>query len=316
MPQLARKVLFAGPLVRLVDVCCREASSARSGEERADAHQLIVVRSGVFVKHAAASLRQDLVAEPMHALLLNREESFRISHPAPGGDDCTVLELSTEAVGDVVGSLKERLRDRPETPFRITHALFTAPMRLELHQLRSGAARDLDPLAQEERLLTLIGQFVAGGYRAHGRPLAPRREETRRVRRELVEQTRFVLSRSAGRAVVAVAPGARGCQLALSSDPGLPHRDRHADSSVSPRAQTGSRARAPDRRRRPFDGHCTRRRVREPQPLRDCFPPGFWYAAERGRAFRRGGGDLKRRRHAASGGMASAPYPWRRGVRS
>jgi AraC family transcriptional regulator len=196
MPQLARKVLFAGPLVRLVDVCCRESSSARSGEERAEAHQLIVVRSGVFIKHAAAALRQDLVAEPMHGLLLNRDESFRISHPAPGGDDCTVLELSTEAVGDVVGSLEERLRDRPETPFRITHALFTAPMRLELHQLPSGAARDLDPLAQEERLLTLLGQFVAGGYRAHGRPLAPRREETRRARRELVEQTRFVLSRA------------------------------------------------------------------------------------------------------------------------
>jgi AraC family transcriptional regulator len=196
MPHLARKVLFAGPLVRLMDVCCREVSSARSGEERADAHQLIVVRAGVFVKHPAFASRQSLVAEPMHALLLNRHEPFRISHPASGGDDCSVLEISPDAVTEVAGSLEERVRDRPETPFLISHALFTAPMRIELHRLRSTASPAADPMAQEERLLALLGQVLAGGYRAHGRPRAPRREETRRAQRDLVERTRLILSSS------------------------------------------------------------------------------------------------------------------------
>jgi AraC family transcriptional regulator len=199
MPHLARKVLFAGPLVRLMDVCCREVSSASYGEERADAHQLIVVRAGVFVKHPAFASRQSLVAEPTHALLLNRHEPFRISHPAPGGDDCTVLEISPEAATEIVGSLEERVEDRPETPFLISHALFTAPMRIELHRLRSAASRAADPMAQEERLLALLGRVLAGGYRGHGRPITPRREETRRTRRDLVERTRLILSSSPAR---------------------------------------------------------------------------------------------------------------------
>jgi len=199
MPHLARKVLFAGPLVRLVDVRCREVSSTCSGEERADTHQLIVVRAGVFVKHPAFASRQSLVAEPMHALLLNRHNPFRISHPARGGDDCTVLEISPDAVTEVAAWLEERIRDRPQTPFLISHALFTAPMRIELHRIRSAAWRAADPMAGEERLLELLGQVLAGGYRAHGRRKAPRREETRRAQRDLVERTRLILSSSAAK---------------------------------------------------------------------------------------------------------------------
>src|SRR5262249_36574747 len=137
--------------------------------------------------------------EPMHALLVNRHEPFRISHPAPGGDDCTVLEISPDAVTEVGAWLEERLRDRPETPFLISHVLFTAPMRLVLAPIPSAPSPAADPMAEEERLLALLGQVLARGYRAHGRPTAPRRDETRRARIDLVERTRLILSSSAAK---------------------------------------------------------------------------------------------------------------------
>lgn len=211
MPHLSRRTLFSGPLVRLFDVRCRESSSACSGEERADAHQLVVIRSGVFLKHAATSSRRELVAEPMHALFLNQDERFRISHPAAGGDDCTVFEFSPEAVGDVLAELDPAAQDRPEAPFPISHAPFAAGLRLELHRLRASLARGADGLAHEERLLALLGQVLADGYRAHGRTLVPRREATRRARRELVERTRHAL---------AVAPAASWSLSALALEVG------------------------------------------------------------------------------------------------
>jgi hypothetical protein len=40
-----------------------------------------------------------LVAEPVHALFLNRGEPYRVSHPITGGDECTVLDFRRDSVG-------------------------------------------------------------------------------------------------------------------------------------------------------------------------------------------------------------------------
>ena len=193
MAHLHRRQLFSGPLVTLTDVRCREPASACSGEERARGHQLIVVRAGAFVKHPAATSRDTIVAEPMQALFLNRHEPFRISHPAAGGDDCTAVEFSREAVVEVMGALEPRIQDHPDTPFRISHAPLAASARLRLHRLRNSAGA-ASALAVEERLLGILAQVAGEGYRIRGRAIAPRREETRRAQRELVERTRQALA--------------------------------------------------------------------------------------------------------------------------
>jgi len=146
----------------------------------------------------------------MHALLLNREERFRISHPAAGGDDCTVFEFTPEAVGEVVAELDPGVQDRRD-PFAISHAPFASRSRLELHRLRASLAAGADALGHEERLLVLLGSVLTDGYRAHGRALRPRREATRSARRELVERTRHAL---------AVAPAAPWSLAALAREVG------------------------------------------------------------------------------------------------
>jgi AraC family transcriptional regulator len=194
MAHLQKRELFSGPLVTLIDVRCRESSSACSGEEHATGHQLIVIRSGVFVKHSPLASRRALVAEPMQVLFLNRNEPFRISHPTAGGDDCTVLDLSDEATAEVIGTLEPRTRDRPDAPFRISHAPLAAPARLRLHRLRRATAQARDGLALEESLLGILARVAGDGYRAHGRSITPQREATRRAREELVERTRQALA--------------------------------------------------------------------------------------------------------------------------
>jgi AraC-like DNA-binding protein len=194
MANLQQRELFSGPLVTLTDVCCRESSSACSGEEHARGHQLIVIRSGVFVKHSPLASRRALVAEPMQVLFLNRNEPFRISHPAAGGDDCTVLDLSDEATAEVIGILEPEARDRPEAPFRISHAPLAAAARLRLHGLRRTAAQARDSLLLEESLLGILARVAGDGYRAHGRSITPRREATRKAREELVERIRHALA--------------------------------------------------------------------------------------------------------------------------
>ena len=213
MAHLHSQLLFAGALASVTDVRCRAPAGESGAEERAHAHVLIFTRAGVFVRHDAvrrARAGRSVVAEPVHALLFNRGEPYRVSHPAAGGDECTSLAFSPEAALDVARALDERVADRPEAPFAVTHAPLAPALHLRLRALRAALRRarategDLvvaDPapssLATEEEALALLGDVLRAGRRAHGVPTAAR-EGTARARRELVERTRETLAARPG----------------------------------------------------------------------------------------------------------------------
>src|SRR6187549_4251425 len=87
--------------VSIYDVCCRPLHSQRGAEEWSLAHQIVFPRRGVFERETSG---QKLLADPNQVLFFNREESYRVAHPAGCGDDCTVFvfdeRLSREAVGE------------------------------------------------------------------------------------------------------------------------------------------------------------------------------------------------------------------------
>jgi hypothetical protein len=91
--------LFRGSLVSITDVVCRASDSRCGAEEQASSHHLLFTRSGVFVKHAGG---RQLVAEAAHVLFFNRDEPYRVSHPVPGGDDCTVVSFGADTLADVL----------------------------------------------------------------------------------------------------------------------------------------------------------------------------------------------------------------------
>src|ERR1051325_770274 len=94
--------LYSSPLIDVTDVRCRPDQCGCSAEEEAVSHQLIFPRRGVFVRHTGKAA---LIADPAHAHFFNRAQTYRVSHPYPGGDDCTVLAFEPAAIVDVLGAM-------------------------------------------------------------------------------------------------------------------------------------------------------------------------------------------------------------------
>ena len=85
------RLVLASPLVRVADVTCCAPRGGCGPAEHTDARQIVIPRRGVFTVHRG---RKTVTADPMTAIVLHGE--CRISHPADGGDRCTVLVLAPE----------------------------------------------------------------------------------------------------------------------------------------------------------------------------------------------------------------------------
>ena len=99
-------LLFHSALVRVADVSCR-APRCRSGEEECSSEgQVVVPRRWVFIVHRRL---ETAVVDTNTALVLGSGEPYRVSHPAAGGDDCTVFVfapdvLEARSAGPTAGS--------------------------------------------------------------------------------------------------------------------------------------------------------------------------------------------------------------------
>jgi len=192
--------LFGGTLASVTDVVCRHHASGCGAEERSSGNRVIFVRRGVFVMHFQEGRGAKVVAEPVHAMLLNRGAPYRVSHPVNGGDECTSIDFAAGAASDVVRAFDPAADDRPGAPFAIPRAPVPADGWLRLREIRralldGGTAATL---AVEEEALVLLARLVHDGHRAHGdrRPL--RRAGTARQSHQLVEHTREVLAADPG----------------------------------------------------------------------------------------------------------------------
>src|SRR5262245_11213134 len=101
---IIRQTVHRGATVNVHFVRCRPHDGACGAEEHTAANLLVFPLRGVFVKHHAS--RSRVVADPCHALLFAADQSYRVSHPVAGGDECLVLEpvpetLSVALSGDL-----------------------------------------------------------------------------------------------------------------------------------------------------------------------------------------------------------------------
>lgn len=193
--------LFSGALASVMDVVCHHAASPCGEEEQASGHRVIFVRRGVFVMHFEDGRRAQVVAEPVHAVLLNRGDPYRVSHPVNGGDECTSIDFAADTALDVVRAFDPAASDAPETPFALPRAPVAADGWLRLRGLRRALldGGSAGALAVEEEALVLLARLVHDGFAAHGprRPL--QRAGTARQRHRLIEHTREVLASEPGR---------------------------------------------------------------------------------------------------------------------
>jgi AraC family transcriptional regulator len=189
-----RRVLFNSPAISLVDFRCTAHGERDEPEEATLTHSIVLVRRGVFCRTERG---HTLVADPNHILFFNRARVYRYSHPIPGGDDCTILAISTPLALELVARYAPRDAEKPETPFYLSHGL-SSPRTTQLHyQLLTLVRRTAPTLALEDTLTELADEAVRAAYVTHGRgrhgideavPSAVRRA------RDLVEAVKLTLN--------------------------------------------------------------------------------------------------------------------------
>ena len=146
------------------DYRCHARRGAADHVESTRDLELMFVRRGVFTAKVGS---EEFVLTPAHALLLPADTSYRIDHPAEGGDDCTVFALS-ESVIDPIRSATSHTFDRPIRASFGTHSFV-------LHQ---QFYRDPD----EENAWGIVSAFVDGS--GHGPKV--RRRMSARTRRAVL----------------------------------------------------------------------------------------------------------------------------------
>lgn len=191
------RTVFDSATVRVVDFRCTCHDTAAGSEERSDTHSIAFPRTGLFVKHVG---RRPIVGDPNQVLFFNAGAPYRVSHPAGGGDTCTVLEFTSNAVLELLNELDPSSKDRPGRPFSVeacaTDSRIHWDQRAAASRLsRSGSVGGVDPLAMEESLLSLAYRAVRAAYAFHGTAVCRRRADTSRAYRALADDVKVVLSR-------------------------------------------------------------------------------------------------------------------------
>lgn len=85
--QVIRKVAST-PLFCVSDAQCASHRHPWAVSESSSATQLVLVRRGLFGLQFG---RRSFLADANHAVLFNRGDDYRVSHPTSSGDECTIL---------------------------------------------------------------------------------------------------------------------------------------------------------------------------------------------------------------------------------
>lgn len=162
MPEILAECLLGTDTVTIRNVCCRGHQAHQSDEEATTATHLVFPYRGVFVRHLG---RDQAVAEANQVLFFNRTESYRVSHPVPGGDASLDLVIRTPVLQELAP--RALLRDGATLAFRRQRlridARTQALIALLRHSLRQGVAEPLEA----ESLALRLARRALGPRTAH-----------------------------------------------------------------------------------------------------------------------------------------------------
>jgi AraC-like DNA-binding protein len=170
----------------IADVACSHRAGTGEPEQYTGTHALVFVRRGCFVRDAEG---RRAVLDPSVAYGLNPGDEQRYDHPQGSGDDCTVLGVDEQLLGQLTG-----VGDGvPAGPFP------TPPhIDLEHRLLLSGAQAGRDGHELVERAITLLST----GLEAQAPAVSDsQRRGGERRRHMLVAQAREALAADPGRSL-------------------------------------------------------------------------------------------------------------------
>ncbi len=176
--------------------CCRPHCSSTGPEEYSQSDDIVLPRSGLFVKHVRG---KTVVADANQVVFFNRGESYRVSHPLTGGDDCTTFTLSRALLRDLLRRYDPDAADRSTNPFSVSHGpsekraffLHSALLRALIHERVST-------LAVEENVLGLLDTLLPTALRERRRPGDAERPATLRAHRDIVHAVLLAVAERCG----------------------------------------------------------------------------------------------------------------------
>jgi len=186
------RVLHGSPIVSLYDVRCRPHDFRRGPEEWSRTDQIVLPRRGVFERETRGATT---LADANHVLFFNREESYRVSHPAGCGDECSVLVFDAALLQEAVWQRDPAWVESGARPFKFTHALSSQLAFLSLEQLRRALRTTTrDRLAVDEAALALLDALLDDAHARRGGAPARARPATVRMHREQAQRARLFLA--------------------------------------------------------------------------------------------------------------------------
>jgi AraC-like DNA-binding protein len=184
--------LHRTPSVAIYDVRCRPCDYGRGPEEWSRVNQIVFPRSGVFLGEMRG---EEVLADANHVLFFGRNETYRVTHPARCGDDCTVFAFEDALLIEAVGIHDLRVQERPEQLFRFTHTSSDQGTFLLHERLRQALlAGPGDKLAVDMAALGLLAALMRHAYRSRGIQGPRRRDTTCEAHRDQAERTKLFLA--------------------------------------------------------------------------------------------------------------------------
>src|SRR5574341_621545 len=154
MPSMSDRhtaLIFHSPLVQVFDVSCHMPQSGYGGDEWCSIAQIIVPRRGIFMLRYQGA---PIAADPNTALVFGMGDTYQVSHPVDGGDQCTVLVPRPELVEDAVGSVEAR------------HGTIDTATQLGVHVLTHTMTTGMTDRLEAEESAVLVLNTLSENFRS------------------------------------------------------------------------------------------------------------------------------------------------------
>lgn len=194
--QLSFQSLYKSALVAVTDYRCRACRGGPAAEERADSHNIVILRHGVFSKHLG---RHKVTADVNQAVFFSKDLPYRVSHPADCGDRGTVFIVSEPELINIIREFDPDIDEYSEQPFPFAAGpCSTITFRRQRELVRrlefAGRSDFVDGLCIDETALTIVSDVLSAAYERLSLPQKSVRRATTIDHAERVEAAKQYLA--------------------------------------------------------------------------------------------------------------------------
>jgi AraC-like DNA-binding protein len=184
--------------VTIVDWRCAGHDTPGGHEEHAPTHEVVVPRRGAYIREVRGETGW---VDAGTVTFAHPGESYRVRHPTPDGDVCTVFALSAEAARELLGP--DSRFPRAQAPLGGRAYLLH---RLALEAARQGSSQSAAGIAAEEYAAVFLGAVLTPAG-------SPRLPVGRRTAQHAMRARAFIARRYREPLSLAAIARASGCSV-------------------------------------------------------------------------------------------------------